>query len=68
MWRSTTRRKERKEREEREKERILLIVTGGKMGNFNDGQYEAAAQLHSQAQQISVVLYPKDATESGKLL
>ncbi|KAI9196689.1 hypothetical protein LWI28_026115 [Acer negundo] len=35
---------------------------------FNDGQYESAAQLHSQAQQICAVLYPGDATESGKLL
>ncbi|XP_040992140.1 alpha-glucan phosphorylase, H isozyme isoform X2 [Juglans microcarpa x Juglans regia] len=35
---------------------------------FNDGQYEAAAQLHSQAQQICAVLYPGDATENGKLL
>lgn len=35
---------------------------------FNDGQYEAAAQLHSRAQQICAVLYPGDTTESGKLL
>lgn len=35
---------------------------------FNDGQYEVAAQLHSRAQQICAVLYPGDATESGKLL
>ncbi|KAL8115304.1 hypothetical protein AgCh_021956 [Apium graveolens] len=35
---------------------------------FNDGQYEAAAQLHSRAQQICDVLYPGDATENGKLL
>ena len=40
----------------------------GRLGNFNDGQYEAAAQLRSQAQQICVVLYPKDAAESGKFL
>lgn len=35
---------------------------------FNDGQYESAAQLHSKAQQICAVLYPGDATESGKIL
>nr|AOQ26245.1 PHS2 [Actinidia deliciosa] len=35
---------------------------------FNDGRYESAAQLHSRAQQICAVLYPGDATESGKLL
>ncbi|GLU11483.1 hypothetical protein SLE2022_282240 [Rubroshorea leprosula] len=35
---------------------------------FNDGQYESAAQLHSRAQQICAVLYPADATENGKLL
>lgn len=35
---------------------------------FNDGEYEAAAVLHSRAQQICAVLYPGDATESGKLL
>ncbi|MBA0636415.1 hypothetical protein Godav_024818 [Gossypium davidsonii] len=35
---------------------------------FNDGQYESAAQLHSRAQQICAVLYPGDATEDGKLL
>ncbi|WCJ42930.1 alpha-glucan phosphorylase 2 [Euphorbia peplus] len=35
---------------------------------FNDGQYEASAQLHSRAQQICAVLYPGDATEDGKLL
>lgn len=35
---------------------------------FNDGQYESALQLHSKAQQICAVLYPGDATESGKLL
>ncbi|CDP09144.1 unnamed protein product [Coffea canephora] len=35
---------------------------------FNDGQYESAAQLHATAQQICAVLYPGDATESGKLL
>ncbi|KAK9734735.1 hypothetical protein RND81_04G160000 [Saponaria officinalis] len=35
---------------------------------FNDGQYEASMQLHSRAQQICAVLYPGDATESGKLL
>lgn len=36
--------------------------------HFNDGQYESAAQLHSQAQQICAVLYPGDATEDGKIL
>uniref|UniRef100_A0A1D1ZIG7 Alpha-1,4 glucan phosphorylase n=1 Tax=Anthurium amnicola TaxID=1678845 RepID=A0A1D1ZIG7_9ARAE len=35
---------------------------------FNDGQYESAAQLHSRAQQICAVLYPGDATENGKIL
>ncbi|CAA2979333.1 alpha-glucan phosphorylase, H isozyme [Olea europaea subsp. europaea] len=35
---------------------------------FNDGQYESAALLHSRAQQICAVLYPGDATENGKLL
>ncbi|XP_068638100.1 alpha-glucan phosphorylase, H isozyme [Aristolochia californica] len=35
---------------------------------FNDGQYESAAQLHSKAQQICAVLYPGDATEDGKIL
>lgn len=35
---------------------------------FNEGQYESAAQLHSAAQQICAVLYPGDATENGKLL
>lgn len=35
---------------------------------FNDGQYESAAHLHSSAQQICAVLYPGDATENGKLL
>ncbi|KAL2508316.1 Alpha-glucan phosphorylase 2 [Forsythia ovata] len=35
---------------------------------FNDGQYESAAHLHSRAQQICAVLYPGDATENGKLL
>ncbi|KAM0941419.1 putative glycogen phosphorylase [Dioscorea sansibarensis] len=35
---------------------------------FNDGQYESAAQLHSKAQQICAVLYPGDATENGKIL
>ncbi|GAB2274435.1 hypothetical protein Dimus_009205 [Dionaea muscipula] len=35
---------------------------------FNDGQYESAAKLHSSAQQICAVLYPGDATENGKLL
>ncbi|KAK1271941.1 hypothetical protein QJS04_geneDACA007600 [Acorus gramineus] len=35
---------------------------------FNDGQYETAAQLHSKALQICAVLYPGDATESGKIL
>ncbi|XVF05388.1 hypothetical protein REPUB_Repub05bG0167700 [Reevesia pubescens] len=35
---------------------------------FNDGQYESAAKLHSGAQQICAVLYPGDATENGKLL
>ncbi|XP_047339420.1 alpha-glucan phosphorylase, H isozyme [Impatiens glandulifera] len=35
---------------------------------FNDGQYETAAILHSRAQQICAVLYPGDATENGKLL
>ncbi|XVF68920.1 hypothetical protein PTKIN_Ptkin11bG0039800 [Pterospermum kingtungense] len=35
---------------------------------FNEGQYASAAQLHSGAQQICAVLYPGDATESGKLL
>ncbi|KAJ9680298.1 hypothetical protein PVL29_019576 [Vitis rotundifolia] len=38
------------------------------MSNFNDGQYEAAAHFHSRARQICAVLYPRDATESGKLL
>ncbi|XP_022755858.1 alpha-glucan phosphorylase, H isozyme [Durio zibethinus] len=35
---------------------------------FNDGQYDSAAKLHSGAQQICAVLYPGDATENGKLL
>ncbi|KAL0457580.1 UNVERIFIED_CONTAM: Alpha-glucan phosphorylase, H isozyme, partial [Sesamum latifolium] len=35
---------------------------------FNDGEYESAALLHSRAQQICAVLYPGDATENGKLL
>ncbi|KAF5945099.1 hypothetical protein HYC85_015327 [Camellia sinensis] len=42
---------------------------------FNDGQYESAAQLHFRAQQVGnvplqicVVLYPGDATENGKIL
>lgn len=35
---------------------------------FNDGQYESSVQRHSGAQQICAVLYPGDATESGKLL
>ncbi|KAI4383881.1 hypothetical protein MLD38_009673 [Melastoma candidum] len=35
---------------------------------FNDGQYESAGQLQSRAEQICAVLYPGDATESGKLL
>ncbi|KAF2312605.1 hypothetical protein GH714_035203 [Hevea brasiliensis] len=35
---------------------------------FNDGQYESAAQLHTRAQQICAVLYPGDATEEEKLL
>lgn len=35
---------------------------------FNDGQHESAAKLHSSAQQICLVLYPGDATEEGKLL
>ncbi|CAH9094228.1 unnamed protein product [Cuscuta europaea] len=35
---------------------------------FNGGQYESATQLHSSAHQICAVLYPGDATESGKLL
>ncbi|XP_019706257.1 alpha-glucan phosphorylase, H isozyme [Elaeis guineensis] len=35
---------------------------------FNGGQYESAAQLHSKAQQICAVLYPGDATENGKIL
>ncbi|CAL9247357.1 unnamed protein product [Arabidopsis halleri] len=35
---------------------------------FNEGEYELAAQLHSRAQQICTVLYPGDATENGKLL
>ncbi|KAL5983259.1 hypothetical protein ACLOJK_017343 [Asimina triloba] len=35
---------------------------------FNDGQYESAAQCHSKAQQICAVLYPGDATEDGKIL
>ncbi|XVE79462.1 hypothetical protein DITRI_Ditri14bG0060700 [Diplodiscus trichospermus] len=35
---------------------------------FNEGQYESAAKLHSGAQQICAVLYPGDATENGKLL
>lgn len=35
---------------------------------FNDGQYQSAVQLHSNAQQICAVLYPGDATESGKIL
>ncbi|CAK9139430.1 unnamed protein product [Ilex paraguariensis] len=38
------------------------------LSQFNDGQYESAAQLHSSAQQICAVLYPGDATENGKLL
>ncbi|KAI5003773.1 hypothetical protein ZWY2020_030933 [Hordeum vulgare] len=39
-----------------------------RLWDFNDGQYESAAQLHSRAQQICAVLYPGDATEEGKLL
>ncbi|CAA7398076.1 unnamed protein product [Spirodela intermedia] len=35
---------------------------------FNDGQYESAAQLHHRAQEICAVLYPGDATENGKIL
>ncbi|CAL1402208.1 unnamed protein product [Linum trigynum] len=35
---------------------------------FNEGNYVSAAQRHSQAEQICAVLYPGDATESGKLL
>ncbi|PWA53785.1 alpha-glucan phosphorylase, H isozyme [Artemisia annua] len=35
---------------------------------FNDGQYQTAAELHARAQQICAVLYPGDATEEGKLL
>lgn len=35
---------------------------------FNDGEYESAAALHSRANQICAVLYPGDATEEGKLL
>uniref|UniRef100_A0A1J3JS52 Alpha-1,4 glucan phosphorylase n=1 Tax=Noccaea caerulescens TaxID=107243 RepID=A0A1J3JS52_NOCCA len=35
---------------------------------FNEGEYELAAQLRSRAQQICTVLYPGDATENGKLL
>ncbi|CAN1232004.1 Alpha-glucan phosphorylase, H isozyme [Linum grandiflorum] len=35
---------------------------------FNEGNYESAAKHHSQAEQICAVLYPGDATESGKLL
>ncbi|KAI0529730.1 hypothetical protein KFK09_002288 [Dendrobium nobile] len=35
---------------------------------FNDGQYESAALLHSKAQQICAVLYPGDTTENGKIL
>ncbi|KAL7082030.1 hypothetical protein ACP275_14G075300 [Erythranthe tilingii] len=35
---------------------------------FNEGEYESAALLHSSAQQICAVLYPGDATENGKLL
>ncbi|CAA0842351.1 Alpha-glucan phosphorylase 2- cytosolic [Striga hermonthica] len=35
---------------------------------FNDGQYESAALLHSRAQQICAILYPGDSTENGKLL
>lgn len=35
---------------------------------FNDGNHESAALLHSRAQQICAVLYPGDATENGKLL
>lgn len=35
---------------------------------FNDGQYQSAAQLHSNAQQICAVLYPGDAKENGKIL
>ncbi|XP_076896784.1 alpha-glucan phosphorylase, H isozyme-like [Bidens hawaiensis] len=35
---------------------------------FNDGQYQSAAELHARAAQICAVLYPGDATEEGKLL
>lgn len=35
---------------------------------FNDSQYESAAELHSRAQQICAVLYPGDTKENGKLL
>lgn len=35
---------------------------------FNEGHYESASELHSKAQQICAVLYPGDATESGKIL
>ncbi|PKA52492.1 Alpha-glucan phosphorylase, H isozyme [Apostasia shenzhenica] len=35
---------------------------------FNDGQHEAATQLHLKAQQICAVLYPGDTTENGKIL
>ncbi|XP_057845214.2 alpha-glucan phosphorylase, H isozyme isoform X1 [Cryptomeria japonica] len=38
------------------------------LNEFNDGQYENAAHLHSKAQQICAVLYPGDAKEEGKLL
>nr|GMD14122.1 alpha-glucan phosphorylase, H isozyme [Ipomoea batatas] len=38
------------------------------LSQFNDGQYESATLLHSRAHQICAVLYPGDATESGKLL
>lgn len=38
------------------------------LNEFNNGQYEDAAHLHSKAQQICAVLYPGDTKEEGKLL
>ncbi|GMJ15505.1 alpha-glucan phosphorylase 2, Arabidopsis thaliana alpha-glucan phosphorylase 2 [Hibiscus trionum] len=38
------------------------------LSQFNDGQHESAAQLHSRARLICAVLCPGDATEKGKLL
>lgn len=35
---------------------------------FNNEQYESAHQLHAEAQQICAILYPGDATETGKML